>query len=208
MIKLVVGFLLFCLVAPAIALQQPAGGEVRAARSSVYSFVLNGETICTGFVVKGTEPVLMTAGHCARDLEETDRVYAFNSETSVRYPLKFQRAVEKWPLEDFAIFTFPGDKPEGGLTTTRTIPEVGDAVWSVEGPLAIAPVLVAGTYAGRLRRADNPKDEVNGMYCLALPATQGSSGSPVLDSQGRVWGILVGGNGSLDGFCFVVLITA
>jgi S1-C subfamily serine protease len=190
------------------ALWQAAPSQVRDARPSVYSFVVNGETICTGFVVKETDTRLMTAGHCAENLKTEDLVYAYSSETGTRYPVKLSRYTLKWPTEDFAIFTFPGDKPESGLTTTRTLPELGDDVWTIEGPKGIAPVLSRGIYSGRVRMADEPQSEVNGMYMINLPSGPGASGSPVFDKQGRVWGILVGGDRSLPGFALVVLITS
>ncbi len=180
------------------------------ASNSVFNLVVDKQSICTATAVQGFkgERVLLTAGHCARGLKNDSNVFAYDVNSHARYPVRLLESKFKWSdTVDYAVFGYTTAAiPETSVLTTTTVPNVGDPVTTTEGPLGFMPIFVRGYYAGRVYFADDPHNEVNGMYWIQLPAAPGSSGSPVFDSRGRVWGILVGGSSDLPGLALVVLI--
>ncbi len=185
---------------PAVILQQ-----------TTYSVLEDNEAVCTGFTIfdSATKKVeLLTAGHCTEDIEPKTVFDAENHFTSQKYRLKFIRADFHWPSIDYSLFSFVGQAPKEFLTATRTVPQVGSPVYVEEGPDSLNPFFAAGVYSGRAGCADssNGPCEITGMYAIQVPAAGGASGSPVVDSFGRVWGILVGGRDSVPGVAYVVLV--
>lgn len=180
--------------------------------ATVFNLVINGESTCTAFAVEGAkgEKLLLTAGHCAEDLTKTDFVFAFDHASGARFPVQLVEHVNDWFItEDYAIFKYStGRSPDGPLKTTAEVPNVGDEVSVVAGPLGLVPFLIKGYYAGRVMKADEPHSQVNGMYWIQLPSAPGASGAPVFDKAGRVWGILIGMNIQLPGMTLVVPIPA
>lgn len=188
-----------------------APAPVRALQSAVFNLKLNDRTICTVFAVESLrkEHYMISAGHCATDLVPSDALVAYSPETGARYSLRLKTYAQSWPNVDFSIFNYVDDSKFAPVSThlTKEVPSLGDQVWSFGGPKGIAPILTGALYAGRARRADVPDSEINGMYAISsVMAAPGSSGSPVMDDEGRVWGILVGGNPTIPGFAMVVLV--
>jgi S1-C subfamily serine protease len=140
-------------------------------------------------------------------LKNGAKVAAWDAETRVKYQIHVLTYKSHWPDADYAIFGYTSNEvPLISYLTTARIPEVGESISTIEGPLGLSPFTTHGFYSGRARDADDPKSEINGMYWIQLPSAPGSSGSPVFDRDGRVWGILVGGSRDLPGMALVVPI--
>lgn len=175
---------------------------------AVFNLVVDGKSICTCFAVEGDrkEQVVVTAGHCVERLTRDSRIFAYRQETGEKYPLRLFSFQHTWPGQDFAILHYTGTTPKLGVKLTRTIPAPGEQIWAVQAPLGLSPFLSVGIYSGRAGCADDPRDEISGMYLITTVGTYGASGSPVFDNEGRVWGILAGGNDRLPGVMLVVLV--
>lgn len=182
--------------------------EVRDTKAAVFNFLVNGETDCTGFAVKtATGKDLITAGHCAEGLNPTDVITVYHQATQKSYKVKLKAFKSSWPTDDYSIWTFLGTQPPVGLPTTTELPAEGDEVFAVIGTRGLVPFITNGIYAGPFQLLDDPKNEKNGMAMITVPgAAPGASGSPVFDSKGRVWGILVGGNPYFPGISLVVRV--
>lgn len=155
---------------------------------------------CTGFVAhSGFGDLIVTAGHCLEDSkgalitakDSIGRVYDVE-------PVYFDT------LHDIAIFRGPSDHPPSAkLSLACHAPvSVGDAVTMTGFPLDFGKATVSGKIAG-MPIAWGPWPDV---YRVAMFAGPGNSGSPVMNSDGDVIGILVGGNPSWPGMSMVVPI--
>jgi S1-C subfamily serine protease len=179
--------------------------------SAVFNLRIDGRTVCTAFAVVGSkgEQVLLSAGHCAMNVTDKTALTAFDAKRNINYPIKLLFMRLSWSETlDYAVFGYRDKVPPTALRTTKLIPDLGDPVMVVEGPLGYVPFVTWGFYSGLAGVADDPRNHITGMYWIQLPASPGSSGSPVLDRNGKVWGILVGGNEKLAGMALVVLIPA
>lgn len=178
---------------------------IQDARPAVFNLQINNESICTAFAVNtpiGKE--LVSAGHCAEGIKPTDVVVAFHYHTNHKYKVVLKSKGYHWPDQDYSVWTFLGTQPPVGLNTTHELPVLGDDVYAVIGTRGMVPFLTNGIYAGIFQYSDH-EDEKNGMHIITAPgASNGASGSPVFDSQGRVWGILVGGNPYYPGISLIV----
>jgi hypothetical protein len=183
---------------------------VRLTRAAIFNLKANGDAFCTGFAVDtGIQKVLISAGHCAEALNTEQQVVAYHPLTGRNYIVKLLRYEKQWPEKDCSVWSFLGGDPLYGLSITRTIPEVGDDVYSMVGPYGMFPFLTAGTYSGITGYSDNPTNKINGMHLItALVTAEGASGSPIVNSKGQVWGVIVGGRYDLQGTALVVLIPA
>jgi hypothetical protein len=181
---------------------------VRSARAAVYKLRIQGKSFCTGFAVDtGKQKVLVSAGHCAQAAALGLPIAAYNSDTGKSSLLKLIRAEDRWPHRDHSVWNFLGGDPAYGLTLTDQTPRVGDEVYGIVAPSRMAPFLVVGLYSGTATNADDPTDEINGMHLItAHGVIHGASGSPLLDSRGRVWGILVGGGSVVPGAALVLSV--
>ncbi len=95
---------------------------------------------------------------------------------------------------------FTNEVPATALTIVPT-PEVGDEIWALMAPLSMNPFYVPGYFAGSITCSD--VCEPGGMFAVVAPIGPGSSGSPAMDSRGRVWGIMVGSHPRMGGITIV-----
>jgi hypothetical protein len=182
--------------------------EVRNAQMAVYKLKFGGRSFCTGFAVSvGKQKLLISAGHCAEALQYGLPVVAYHHASGQHWTLKLIRSENIWPSKDYSIWYFLGGDPAFGLSTVSQVPAVGESIFSVVGPQELTPFIVTGIYSGQVWDSDDPTSEISGIHLIViLGGSGGASGSPVLDSQGRVWGILVGGESKIPGAVFVVLV--
>lgn len=191
-----------------VSFASPAPIEVRRAQAAVYRLKVAGRSFCTGFAVDtGRQKLLVSAGHCAESIKVGLPITAQNSITGKNSTIKLVKAEDHWPDKDSSIWNFLGGDPGYGLKVTDQIPQAGDEIYGIFGPKTLAPFIASGLYSGTAQNTDNPTDEINGMHLITIHGVaDGASGSPVFDSQGRVWGVLVGGNSFIPGTALVVRV--
>jgi hypothetical protein len=165
---------------------------------AVFALKIDGNSVCTAFAVPG--PALVTAGHCAAEIEGS-KVTAFNTITKVSYDVVLDNFKNKWP-DDYAVFRFVKEVPDSTLKVGKA-PEVGSQIYAKIGPLGIAPFLVTGIYSGVAECSDANSCSISGMMLIESAVGPGASGSPVLNSNGEVFGILVGNHPELKGMAVV-----
>lgn len=186
-----------------------APAAVLAARPFVYSLLVDGHFRCTAFAVRSERGnFAMSAGHCSKRMNAGDEADLFSSLTRKTYRVRLQVSTLNWPTADFGIWHYVGAAPTSGVEITSRVPGLGEDVWTFGSPLGMTTLLTGGTYAG-IHDCVDKDDEIctlSGLHAITAFATYGSSGSPVLDSTGKVWGILVGGPPSLQGVSSVVLM--
>ncbi len=203
--------LYFCSFAVATTSSYETPQAVRNNRQYVFNLMVEGRAICTAFAIE--EPRLgryaISAGHCTNGMVVgRSRAELKDSLTGKSYPVTLRQSSLKWPNSDFSIWYYTGDYPKGGIRPTRVIPELGDEVWTVGGPLGMTPMLSGGVYAGMSGCAEPGTKvcSIANMHSATVVATYGSSGSPMFDRYGRVWGILVAGHPQLQGMSQIVLL--
>jgi hypothetical protein len=191
-------------LAPTIIAQQQVIQVITPAQvvqNTVFNLFVDDKAICTVFAVEGNKAI--SAGHCVRDITEGSVIKAVDVLGKRYFRLKLEHYQYNWPKDDFAVFSFADYSPAYVLRLSTTKPRVGETVYSMIGPLGYTPMFVTGIYSGRAGCAFD-ECRITGMDSVQMPGTYGASGSPVLDVQGRVWGILVGGNPSIPG---IILVT-
>lgn len=160
--------------------------------------------ICTGTAVNLPEgPRILTAGHCT--LPENDKDTTFDHATLSLldyrghvWPMRLERAELDWPRNDYAVFRSAAAYMLPALKVAKTQPKIGDDVYSWSGPMGLALMLFHGEMSGALHTPYDEESEarVGGMtFSSNLMVAGGASGSAVLNPQGEVTGILVGGFG-------------
>jgi hypothetical protein len=185
----------------------PVPQEVVSAQAAVYRLKIGGRSFCTGFAFNaGNQKLLMSAGHCAGALKYGLPIVAYNQVSGKSSTLKLVTAVNNWPTTDYSIWNLGGD-PDFALQVVSKVPAIGEDIFSVVGPQELTPFIVTGIYSGQVWDVDDPTSEISGIHLITiLGGTNGASGSPVMDSRGRVWGILIGGDHKIPGAVFVVLV--
>lgn len=178
--------------------------------NSVFVLQANGESICTAFTVVNSKHALrlLTAGHCVAsrlDMALTAISPTTRPVSNTPYLLKVIEYKNSWP-DDYAILEFVNEYPSSFLDI-RTAPEVGDEIWALIAPLGINPFYVPGYFSGVASCSEGGNScEVGKMYLTTSPVGPGASGSPVMDSRGRVFGIMVGSHPSLKSISVVSLL--
>lgn len=156
------------------------------ARQYVVAILENGRQICTGFIASG---FVVTAGHCV----EKGNTYGARLDNGNEVELKPIASASRWPNTDVAYLR-PNRPLPNGLSIITTAPDIGADLWAWQMPRGWGqPLLAQGIYEGVIRSSDVDEQEINGMHYSSINAAPGASGSPVLDSNGRVRFILVGG---------------
>lgn len=175
-----------------------------AISNSVFVLKVNEASVCTAFAVESSnhQKRLISAGHCAAHVTDTSRVVAFHPSLG-SYPLHLLDFKNDWP-DDYSVFEFTKSAPDSLLTIRNTLPEVGDEIWALIAPLTINPFYVPGYFSGVVSCSEGEGTcEPDKMYLAASPVGSGASGSPVMDSRGRVFGIMVGSHPELPGIAVV-----
>ena len=175
--------------------------------NSVFVLQVEGSSICTAFVVEtpAHQKRLISAGHCAARINDSSSVIALHPVLG-SYPLHLLEFKNDWP-EDYSIFEFSQLAPNSALTIRDTLPEVGDETWALIAPLTINPFFVPGYYSGLVSCSEGEGTcEPDKMYLAASPIGPGASGAPIMDSRGRVFGIMVGSHPSLSGMAVVAAL--
>lgn len=140
---------------------------------------------------------VLTAGHVADDVDLVVRTFDGDEHKVVR--------IQKDPDSDLARLYIEGEFDEPPLTFDRTPLRVGDEITAIGTPRG--PLWMNCVLTGRVVKVDvNDLDygySVIGknMDVLDCHAAPGCSGAPVLDAQGRVRAVLVGG---CEPLCWVV----
>lgn len=158
----------------------PAPAPIKAARLSIVGILSNNHQICTGFIAQGK---VITAGHCVDD----GASLAASLYDGRIVPLRVEAHIKDWPKNDYAILA--ADGLPRGLTIGNT-PDEGDDVWAWMMPLGWKkPVLSKGSFCGTISGYEG----LDGMLYTSINGAPGASGSPILNEQGEVVAILVGG---------------
>jgi len=171
---------------------------VPAMADAIVLITVGDEGECTGFVSKTTfGEMVLTAGHCAGDVKENQKLTATDS-NGKKYGLT---TVYYDAIHDLAVM-FPSreKQPSASLKLACNVPvHIGDDVTMTGFPLDFNKVTVSGKIAA--------EPSAWGLwplvYRVAMFAAPGNSGSAVLNSNGDVIGILVGGRPDWPGMSMV-----
>lgn len=159
-------------------------------------------SVGSGAVVKNdrNKTYVLTAGHvCHTDLEEPIKSAASSKKMSFKietHESKFYNFEVKVISPDFLngndvdLCLLEGDRIRvPSIHLALRGPKIGDKVYNVAAPLGIyyAPVapLLSGYYSGPINKYND---------LLTIPAIGGSSGSPILDSNGDLIGVIFAAN--------------
>jgi S1-C subfamily serine protease len=152
-------------------------------RPAVYLLVLqyeDGKTIGagTGFLVSA-DGLLVTNQHV---VAEAHTIIA-KAENGGLFPVT--RIIDTDPRNDLALIQFNAkDLPFLSLAPDGSA-EAGTRIAIIGSPLGLEGTLTEGIVSARRRLPKEKRDVIQ----ISAPISQGSSGSPVLDSQGRVIGV-------------------
>ena len=152
-------------------------------RPAVYLLVLqdeDGKTIGagTGFLVS-SDGLLVTNQHV---VAEAHTIIA-KAENGGLFPVT--RIIAADPRNDLALIQFDAkDLPFLTLAPDGSA-EAGTRIAIIGSPLGLEGTLTEGIVSARRRLPKEKRDVLQ----ISAPISQGSSGSPVLDSQGRVIGV-------------------
>lgn len=169
-----------------------AGHEVVARVSPSVVLILvgdgRGETSRSGSgVIVGSDGVLLTAYHVVKDAREV-QVRLHNGETYDRVEL-----IAADERRDVAALRIPVvGLPELPVARAERV-QVGETVYVISNPRLLGWTVSEGIVSS-MRRAEDIPDVGNGYRLLQFtaPVSPGSSGGPLVDSRGRVLGIVVG----------------
>ena len=191
------------LVSLAVALATLANAApevVRDARHSAVSLTtapsdVDGRRYCSGAVVQLEQgPRVITAGHCVSEAGE--RVYLRDIRGNF-YTATVESMEFDWP-EDYAVLTSAAQWLLPALEVGGPM-VIGDTYYSWASPHGYKLLFFRGMYAGiTMPNFDQRGGDLSttGMPWLAIDGAGGSSGSVVLDSEGRAVAIHVGGLGT------------
>ena len=153
--------------------------------------------ICSGAVISLPEgPRVVTAGHCALEPELIGGTFAALDAQGHIWPLRLERAAFQWPQRDYAVFNSAAEYLLPALKVSSRAYVIGSDCYSWSGPAGLNIMLFHGEVTGQLHTPTDPVGEAadGGMwYSASLLITGGASGSSVLDENGDVLGLLVGG---------------
>lgn len=191
--------LLLALFLSGTALGTPAA-VLSARQSAVQILLADGgkqNAVCSGAVINLPEgPRIVTAGHCALEPGLIGGTFAALDAQGHIWPIRLERAEQSWPEQDYAVFSSALQYTIPALKISGRSYEIGQDVYSWSGPSGLNLMLFHGEVTGQLHTPTDPAGEakIGGMwYSASLLITGGASGSSVLDEDGDVMGLLVGG---------------
>jgi len=152
-------------------------------RPAVYLLVLqdeDGKTIGagTGFLVS-SDGLLVTNQHV---VAESHTIIA-KAENGGLFPVT--RIIATDPRNDLALIQFDAKDLPFLTLAPDGLAEAGTRIAIIGSPLGLEGTLTEGIVSARRRLPKEKRDVLQ----ISAPISQGSSGSPVLDSQGRVIGV-------------------
>lgn len=131
----------------------------------------------TGFFIG--RGIVATNHHIVRNFARGRIVFGAN-----RRQIAIRRVLASQPNGDLALISVPGTniRPVGRAAAARVRP--GDRVYVIGNPAGLQNTLTPGMVSG-LRLISGKKT-----LQISMPATQGSSGSPVLNDRGELVGVI------------------
>jgi len=150
--------------------------------------------------------LVLTAGHC---LEVTNGVFDGHD----AHGNSMGKAQARWrhPTADLGIVEFWTDRQMPAVVFRPEPPRAGEHVWLVGFPW-VQPAAITEGYIGDPRTRDlgqnTEGNEEPDILTIALFGNPGNSGSPVLDDNGEVLGVLTLGFGAAGGLNGVVVLSA
>ena len=161
------------------ALAVPTSARSPRLEQSVQPLQFEGDTFCTAFSINEAEGLWASAKHCA--------VFVLEKKLPVTIGGVWAMPVYLAPMDDISVWQSAKHAP--ALRLADKAPKVGDLV-RIEGyPMGLFRLIESrGFVAARQEPTDNGVSDV-----LDIAVYGGSSGSPVLNSQDEVVGLLWGG---------------
>jgi len=117
--------------------------------------------------------------------------------TSPRYPAR----VIGWDKAlDLALIKTEYEPGYVFSLVDRVIPRIGDAVWAIGSPVGLEKTVTSGIVSALSRRTM----QIGDVYQIDAAVNGGNSGGPVVDSEGRLVGIVYAGIAYHQGLNFAV----
>ncbi|MDW8416514.1 MAG: S1C family serine protease [Bacteroidia bacterium] len=119
------------------------------------------------------------------------------------------RVVWRDSIADVALLVMDTMHASVGISLRdESFPKVGESVFSLGAPLGLLGTFQEGFVASEPRILDEKKSQPRQLLLqLSIPAQIGSSGSPVVDSQGNLIGMIsdiATLSGGYEGICFAI----
>ncbi|MCX6631550.1 MAG: serine protease, partial [Candidatus Solibacter sp.] len=92
------------------------------------------------------------------------------------------------PFNDLALLSVDAELSSSHLRLAEKAPQPGDSVFAISNPKGLERTISTGVVSG-LRKVEG-RDLIQ----ISSPLSAGSSGGPILNSQGEVIGVAVGIN--------------
>ena len=159
-----------------------------------------GTAFGSGFIIgtNGTDSIGVTAGHVCEDFHVPPGVKVMSADVKVKSIDGRAHSAEVLKVDfenDLCLLKIKGFISHG-LSVARSAPAVGDPSYAMASPLAMfSPDMVplfSGYFSGEV---STRKDG------YAMPAQGGSSGAPIVNSDGQVIGVIVAKLRGLENFC-------
>lgn len=137
----------------------------------------------TGFFINAN-------GHIATNVHAVETAEEVGIKTKDGKYYKLKKVVNSDEVSDLFIFTVEGlnSSPKFLKLSAKKL-ETGDSVTVIGNPLGLERTVSTGIVSGI--REEEDKENKDFLYQISAPISPGSSGSPVLDSAGNVFGIAV-----------------
>ena len=168
-----------------LVLSFPACGMARKTENSVQALQYQDQTFCTVFSINEAEGLWASAAHCAES--------AITKESTILGKPAYVIFMG-YPSADIAVFQSEARVP--AMKLSEASPKVGDDVVIVGYPYGITRTRTKGTVGARQVAFIHPTTAYAMLSdILDITVAGGNSGSPVLNKDGEVVGLLWGAFG-------------